>query len=84
MRSTPFYLVLIGLMLLLDFYVFQAVKTVSQGAGARTRSIIYIIYWGFSIFALLLFLLLPYLNLENHSKGLRTTIFAIVAGLFFA
>ncbi len=84
MRSTPFYLVLLGLMLLLDFYVFQAVKTVSQGAGTRTRSVIYIVYWSLSVMALLLFLLLPYLNLENHSKGLRTTIFAIVAGLFFA
>jgi uncharacterized protein len=84
MRSTPFYLVLIGLMLLLDFYVFQAIKTVSQGAGARARSIIYIVYWSVSVLGLLLFILLPYLNLENHSKGLRTTIFAIVAGLFFA
>jgi len=84
MRSTPFYLILIGLMLLLDFYVFQAVKTVSQGSGSRTRSIIYIIYWSFSALGLLLFILLPYLNLDNHSKGLRSTIFAIVAGLFFA
>ena len=84
MRNSPFWLIVIGLMLLLDFYVFQAVKTVSQGAASKTKTIIYIIYWGLSILALLLFLLLPYLNLENHSKGLRTTVFAIVAGLFFA
>lgn len=71
-------------MLLLDFYVFQAVKTVTQGAGSRTRSVIYVVYWSLSVIALLLFLLLPYLNLESHSRGLRTTIFAIVAGLFFA
>lgn len=84
MRSSPFWLVVIGLMLVLDFYVFQAVKVVSQGAGTRVRSIIFISYWSLSILALLIFILLPFLNLENHSKGLRTTIFAVVAGLFFA
>lgn len=84
MRSAPFLLVVISLMLILDFYVFQAVKVVSQGAGHRTRSVVYIVYWGLSILALLLFILLPFLNLENYSKGLRTTVFAVVAGLFFA
>ena len=84
MRSSPFWIILLGLMLVLDFYVFQALKTVTQGASSKTRSVIYIIYWGLSILALVLLLLLPYLNLDNHSKGLRSTIFAIVAGLFFA
>ena len=84
MRSTPFLLIVISLMLILDFYIFQAVKIVSQGSGARMRSIIFITYWTLSVLALLTFVLLPFLNLENYSKGLRTTIFAIVAGLFFA
>lgn len=84
MRNSPFWILLVGLMLLLDFYVFQAVKTVSQGVGPKAKSIIYIIYWSVSILALLLFLLLPYLNLENQSKGLRSTVFAILMGLFFA
>lgn len=84
MRSSPFWLIVIGLMLLLDFYVFQAVKTVSQGAASKTKTIIYVIYWSISILALLLFVLLPYLNLDNHSKALRSTVFVIVAGLFFA
>jgi len=84
MRSSPFWILLVGLMLLLDFYVFQAVKTVSQGAGSKAKSIIFITYWSISILTLFFFLLLPYLNLENHSKGLRSTIFAILMGLFFA
>jgi uncharacterized protein len=84
MRSSPFWIIVIGLMLLLDFYVFQAIKLVSQGAGTRVRSLVFMTYWGLSILALVVFILLPFLNLENHSKGLRTTIFAVVAGLFFA
>lgn len=84
MRNSPFWLIVIGLMLVLDFYVFQALKTVSQGAAAKTRSVIYIIYWALSVLALLTFIVLPFLNLDNYSKGLRSTIFAAVAGLFFA
>lgn len=83
MRS-PFLLIVIGLMLVLDFYVFQALKVVSGGAAVKTRSIIFIVYWTLSVLALVTFILLPFLNLENHSKGIRSTVFAIVAGLFFA
>lgn len=84
MRSSPFSLLIVGLMILMDFYVFQAIKVVSQEANPKTRSIIFIVYWAISLLALLTFLLLPLLNQENFSKGLRSTIFAIIVGLFFA
>src|SRR5438552_8093185 len=84
MRSSPFWLIVIALMLVLDFYVFQAIKVVSQNAGAKARFIIYSTYWTLSILALLTFLIMPFLNLENFSKGLRSVVFTIVAGLFFA
>ena len=84
MRSSPFWLIVIGLMLVLDFYVFQALKLVTQGAAARIRSIVFITYWALSVLALITFVLLPFLNLDSYSKTLRSTIFAVVAGLFFA
>ena len=84
MRNSPFWIIIIGLMLLLDFYVFQAIKVVSQPAGYRTRSIIYISYWSLSVLALLTFLLLPILNLDSYSKSLRSVVFALIAALFFA
>jgi uncharacterized protein len=84
MRNSPFWLILIGLMLLLDFYVFQAIKVVSQNAAQRTRSVIFITYWVLSLSALIIFVLLPFLNLDNFSKGLRSVVFALVAALFFA
>jgi predicted MPP superfamily phosphohydrolase len=71
-------------MLLLDFYVFQAVKVVSQNAAQRTRSVIFITYWVLSLSALIIFVLLPFLKLDNFSKGLRSVVFALVAALFFA
>jgi len=84
MRNSPFWLIIIALMLLLDFYVFQAIKTVSQSAGHRTRSIIFISYWAISLSALLVFCLLPFLTLDNFSKGFRTIMFALIVGFFFA
>ncbi|HUQ97556.1 MAG TPA: metallophosphoesterase [Chitinophagaceae bacterium] len=71
-------------MLLLDFYVFQALKVVTQGAAPKARNIIVFVYWTLSVLALLTFVLLPFLNLDNHAKGIRTTVFAVVVGLFFA
>jgi uncharacterized protein len=84
MRNSPFWLILIGLMLVLDFYVFQAIKVVSQNAAQKTKSIIFISYWGISLLALIIFFLLPFLNLDNFSKGLRSVVFALIAALFFA
>src|SRR5215204_3348159 len=83
MRNSPFWLFLIGIMILLDFYVFQALKVVSQSAEPRTKSIIYFIYWGLSIVALLTFLILPYLNFENYPKSLRSIVFTFIVALFF-
>ncbi|MCU7552428.1 metallophosphoesterase [Chitinophagaceae bacterium LB-8] len=84
MRNTPFWFVIIGLMLVLDFYVFQAIKVVNQAASEKVRTISNIIYWVLSVSALLLFIALPYLNLDSISKGLRTVIFVMIASVFFA
>jgi uncharacterized protein len=84
MRNSPFWWILIGFMILLDFYVFQALKTVSGPAGSRTRSILYYSYWIISVVSIVTLLILPYLHLDHQAKVVRTTLFAIVAGLFFS
>ena len=82
MRNSVFWWILIGFMVLLDFYFFQALKTITQTASSKARLIIFICYWVISISAIVVLLLLPYLNFEN--KFFRNTLFAIIAGLFFA
>ena len=84
MRNSPFWWILISMMILLDIYVFQVVKYISQSAGAKTKLIIYSIYWVISASAILFLIILPYLSFEQQPKVLRNTIFAIIAGLFFA
>lgn len=84
MRNSPFFLILIGTMILLDFYVFQGIKVIAQPAGSRAKSIIYITYWTLSILALLTFVLLPYINAESFPRSVRNVIFAIIVALFFS
>ncbi len=84
MRNTPFWWILIGLMVLLDIYFFQALKVISHAASGRTKTIIYTSYWALSIAAIIILLILPYIHFEKQAKFVRTTIFAMIAGLFFA
>ena len=74
---------IIALAILLDFYIFQAIKTVSQGASGRTRLILFVSYWTISLTTITFFALLPYLFSHPGSK-LRNYIFATILGLFFA
>lgn len=82
MRSSPFWLLFAAFMIGLDVYVFQIVKFLTQSAAPRTKGIISISYWAVSITVVVLLFLLPYLNLDNLQKGLRSTVFAILVGLF--
>jgi len=70
-------------MILLDLYVFQIIRAVSHGS-AKTRSIIFTSYWIISIAALIILFVLPLLKLDNYSKGVRSTVFAVIIGLFLA
>ncbi len=84
MRNTPFWWILIGMMVLLDIYCFQALKVVTQPASNRTRNIIFAAYWFLSAAAIITLIILPYLKFEQQAKVFRATIFALIAGLFFA
>jgi predicted MPP superfamily phosphohydrolase len=82
MRNPAFFWIVLGIMLLLDTYVFQAIKMVSHSASPRTRTIIYAVYWTISILAVIAFLLFVLTGPETFPKKLRTYLFATVIGLF--
>ena len=82
MRSSGFFWILTAVMLLLDFYVFQIVKSVSQGAGARAKMFIYTGYWSVSGLAVIIFALLPFIHFESWPRSIRNYVFATIAGLF--
>jgi predicted MPP superfamily phosphohydrolase len=82
MRNSPFWILIAGLMIVLDIYFFQVLKLLAGNAQPRTRTVIYTFYWVISISVVLLLFLLPYLNLDNLRKGLRSTVFAVLVGFF--
>ncbi len=84
MRKSPFWLLFIGLMLLLDIYFFLALQVVAAPAAPFTQTIIYTIYWVLSVAAIVIFWTLPYIQFKQDAKQIRANIFSILAGLFFA
>src|SRR6266581_1955902 len=84
MRNSPFWWILIGFMLLIDIYVFQAVKVLTQSAASKTKFIIHFSYWTISAAAIITLIVLPYLHFTAQHKLLRNTFFAIIVGLFFS
>jgi uncharacterized protein len=84
MRNSPAWWILIGIMILLDIYFFQALRVVTQFTAPRTKLFIHSGYWVVSIAILVLLALLPFLHFERLGRVTRTTLFAIIAGLFFA
>ena len=76
--------IFILIMLLLDFYVFQAVKHVSQSASPKARIIIYTLYWSTSALAVGIFLFGSMLNLDQWPRVIRTYLLATLLGLFIA
>jgi predicted MPP superfamily phosphohydrolase len=84
MRSPFGAVIFVLIMLLLDTYVFQAVKAVSQSATPKTKAIIYAIYWTVTSLAVIGFLLFAFTDQHLLPRRLRTYIFAVVVGLFLA
>lgn len=79
MRNSPVWFILAGLMLILDFYVFQVVKMLSQSAGSRTKTIIYVSYWTISAIALIVLFILPLFI--DFPRSVRSVIMAVFIGL---
>jgi uncharacterized protein len=84
MRNRSGWWIVIVIMLLLDFYVFQVVKALASGSTEKVKIAIYSIYWIVSALAITMMILLPYLNYANWPKAVRTYVFAILIGLFFS
>lgn len=84
MRNAGTLWIIALIMLLLDFYVFQAVRVVTQNLSERGRLWVYVGYWVLSGLALIAILSFPYIQALQSSRFYRNYIFAILVGLFFA
>jgi hypothetical protein len=84
MRSTVSYWMILLLLLAVDFYVFVAIKSVSQSVTEKTRLTINIAYWVCSMIAIAFIIAYPYNRFLSENKIFRNYVFAIIVGIFFA
>ena len=84
MNRTALFLILPVLLLLIDWYVFQAVKTVSRSATESTQHIIGIVYWGFTAVSLLLYAVIQFLPPDSINRTTRTLLWAAVIIPYFS
>jgi predicted MPP superfamily phosphohydrolase len=84
MRNSGFLWVIVGIMLVLDIYIFQVVKWIVPFSWPRLRLAISVLYWILSVSVIVILVALPYINYESWPKPIRTYVFAIIVGLFFS
>lgn len=84
LRSPLGGFIVIAILLLMDTYIFQAIKAVSQSASPKIKMVIYSIYWTLSAVAIICFLLFVFTEQNFMGKRFRTYLFATFIGLFLA
>ncbi len=76
--------IFIVIMILIDLYVFQAVKVIVQNASFKLRFMVFGGYWAFSAIAVAAIVLIPFFHIDHWNKTFRTYFFAILIGLFLS
>ncbi len=84
MRNSSLLWIIFGIMLLMDIYIYQALKAVLPVSSTRMRTFIFGFYWILAVAALALLVFFPALNYEAWPRHVRAYVFAILIGLFFA
>ncbi|MFT4153797.1 metallophosphoesterase [Parafilimonas sp.] len=84
MRSLSGWWIIILILLLVDFYVFWALRFLTHNNGEKGRAIIYTLHWLISVAAIAFIIAFPHSRFFAAHTVLRNYIFAIVVGLFFA
>ncbi|MCW3463752.1 metallophosphoesterase [Chitinophaga nivalis] len=77
-------IILVIFLLLLDIYVFQAIRAIVYTSAPRVRNITYSIYWVISLGTVAIILLLPYINWENWPPTFKSYVIALFMGLVVA
>src|SRR5687767_8678517 len=83
MRNSGFLWFIIGILILLDIYIFQVIKVVTP-ATSKFRTGIFVTYWAVSIITVLTLIAIPYLDFSTWPKSLRMYLFALVVAVFFS
>lgn len=72
------------ILVLIDIYVFQAIKVAFQSSPQKIKMIVYGLYWTVSAAAVVTLILLPYTHFENWPKTVRTYLLTVLISLFLS
>lgn len=64
------------ILLLLDWYFYQSIKTILVNSSTFKKNLVFYIYWGFTVFTLLLFLTPTIFTFNDFPKFIRVYVFA--------
>lgn len=73
-----------AIFLLIDTYVYQAVRYLSRSASDSTQRTIAFVYWGFTILSLIAYVAMQLLPADSLSRQVRTFIWAGIAIPYFS
>lgn len=84
MRTPIGVFIFSAILLVIDSYFFQAVKTVSQSLSPRARTILFMGYWTITVLSIVGFFLFVFTGESFLGRRARTYIFSTIIGLFLA
>ena len=80
--KTPFMVfVLIAILILLDLYIFSAIRSLSAAVLPRTKSIIFYSYWFVTLITICMILFMAFGDPKLISRETRSYLLAIIIGL---
>jgi len=85
MRQGLNYWLIVLVLLIIDLYVFMAVRAVVRNRSERTKRIVYFAYWGFAAIVYIVMLTFNFKSVhwEQHPEA-RSYVISLVMGQFFA
>lgn len=79
------FFVLIGLVfLLMDWYVYQAIRTVSRNVSGEAQRVIFLVYWGFTALSVGIFLFIQLAPPDLIGRHTRTFLYAGIMIPYFS
>jgi uncharacterized protein len=84
MRTPLGTFIIIVIMILLDLYVFMAIKSVSNPASSKVKTIIFSFYWAVAILCIIGFMIFVLTGPEFFPRKFRTYLFATILGFVFS
>ncbi|HEX2684198.1 MAG TPA: metallophosphoesterase [Ferruginibacter sp.] len=84
MRTPLGAFIIIAISALMDTYIFQAIKTITQNVSPKARAAVYAAYWTLSALVIISFLIFMFTDHNFLGKKFRTYLFATAIGIFLS